>query len=107
MEALCAAPGARLGAPPQLRRCARHNAAGARLHRCSAPASRLADAPALAPAPGRRAAAAPCRAAASPAGGVERSINPRVASLNESKTMALTDLARAMKEAGKPVRPRE
>jgi len=36
---------------------------------------------------------------------VDRSLNPRVASLNESKTMALTDLARAMKEEGKPVRP--
>ena len=33
-----------------------------------------------------------------------RTLNPRVASLNESKTMVLTDLARAMKEEGKPVR---
>ncbi len=30
-------------------------------------------------------------------------INPRVASLNESKTMVLTDLARAMREAGQDV----
>ena len=31
-------------------------------------------------------------------------VNPRVASLKESKTMALTDLARSMKEEGKPAR---
>jgi hypothetical protein len=54
----------------------------------------------------RRNGALHCRAAAAPAGSVDRTINPRVASLNESKTMALTDLARAMKEAGKPVRAR-
>jgi hypothetical protein len=54
----------------------------------------------------RRDGALRCRASAAAAGGVDRTINPRVASLNESKTMALTDLARAMKEAGKPVRPR-
>ena len=35
---------------------------------------------------------------------VPQTLNPRVASLNESKTMVLTDLARAMKEEGKPVR---
>lgn len=46
-----------------------------------------------------------CQAApASSSPVVDRTINPRVASLKESKTMALTDLARSMKEAGKPVR---
>jgi aspartate/glutamate/aspartate-prephenate aminotransferase len=34
---------------------------------------------------------------------VDQSLNPRVASLRESKTMALTDLARSMKESGLPV----
>ena len=54
----------------------------------------------------QRSGALRCRASAAGAasGGVDRGINPRVASLNESKTMALTDLARSMKEAGKPVR---
>ena len=34
---------------------------------------------------------------------VDQSLNPRVAALRPSKTMALTDLARAMKESGLPV----
>ena len=34
---------------------------------------------------------------------LDASINPRVASLNESKTMVLTDLARALREAGQDV----
>lgn len=34
---------------------------------------------------------------------VDQSLNPRVASLRPSKTMALTDLARSMKEAGQDV----
>lgn len=34
---------------------------------------------------------------------VDQTLNPRVASLRESKTMALTDLARSMKESGLPV----
>lgn len=62
--------------------------------RCSLPDAR----PALARRSSLRSACA--RAALSDLG-----LNPRVASLKESKTMALTDLARAMKEEGKPVRP--
>ena len=34
---------------------------------------------------------------------MDQGLNPRVASLRESKTMALTDLARSMKESGLPV----
>lgn len=34
---------------------------------------------------------------------VDQTLNPRVASLRPSKTMALTDLARSMKEAGQDV----
>lgn len=63
--------------------------------RCSVPDAR----PALARR--SRAASVCARAALSDLG-----LNPRVASLKESKTMALTDLARAMKEEGKPVRAR-
>jgi aspartate/glutamate/aspartate-prephenate aminotransferase len=37
------------------------------------------------------------------AGGVDQSLNPRVANLNESKTVALTDLARTLKERGEDV----
>ena len=37
-------------------------------------------------------------------GGVDQTLNPRVAALKSSKTMALTDLARSLKEAGVPVR---
>jgi aspartate/glutamate/aspartate-prephenate aminotransferase len=36
-------------------------------------------------------------------GGVDQSLNPRVANLNESKTVALTDLARTLKERGEDV----
>ena len=63
--------------------------------RCSVPDAR----PALARR--SRAASVCARAALSDLG-----LNPRVASLKESKTKALTDLARAMKEEGKPVRAR-
>jgi hypothetical protein len=47
-----------------------------------------------------------CRAVSAAAGGaapgseVDQTLNPRVASLRVSKTMALTDLARSMKESG-------
>ena len=37
------------------------------------------------------------------ASGVDRSLNPRVRDLNESKTVALTDLARTLKERGEDV----
>ena len=35
---------------------------------------------------------------------MDQTLNPRVASLKSSKTMALTDLARSLKEQGVPVR---
>ena len=55
---------------------------------------------------GPRRVPGPSRASASEVtrdGQVDQGLNPRVASLRESKTMALTDLARSMKEAGQDV----
>jgi 3'-phosphoadenosine 5'-phosphosulfate (PAPS) 3'-phosphatase len=44
--------------------------------------------------------AAPAAAAAAAGRDVDQTLNPRVASLSISKTMALTDMARSMKESG-------
>jgi hypothetical protein len=44
--------------------------------------------------------AAPTAAAAAAGSEVDQTLNPRVASLSVSKTMALTDMARSMKESG-------
>lgn len=36
-------------------------------------------------------------------GGVDQGLNPRVAALKPSKTMALTDLARQLRESGRDI----
>lgn len=36
-------------------------------------------------------------------GGVDQTLNPRVAALKPSKTMALTDLARQLRESGRDI----
>lgn len=46
--------------------------------------------------------APPARAAVA-AADVDQALNPRVAALKPSKTMALTDLARALREEGRDV----
>ena len=55
------------------------------------------------PSPSSARARARARRAAVVARAVDQSLNPRVAALNASKTVALTDLARSMKEAGADV----
>jgi hypothetical protein len=52
---------------------------------------------------GAGAGASSRRCAVSVVAEVDETLNPRVASLRESKTMALTDLARSMKESGQDV----
>ena len=45
-----------------------------------------------------------CSAAtSSPPSSIDQNLNPRVAALNPSQTVVLTDKARAMKQEGKPV----
>jgi aspartate/glutamate/aspartate-prephenate aminotransferase len=68
-----------------------------------AASSRGLGAPAPSRAGSRRRLANPRRRRAIVRAEVDQGLNPRVASLRESKTMALTDLARSMKESGLPV----
>ena len=77
--------------------------------RATLPAGVLTSAAAAArppppPARCRPPAAAPCLAMAAPAQQqVDQTLNPRVASLKPSKTMALTDLATKLKEEGRDI----
>lgn len=87
-----------------------HPAGTAQNRRPAAQRTATPPGPQAAAARGRRARAAMAAGAATgvagAAAGVDQTLNPRVASLKVSKTMALTDMARSMQEAGVDVSAR-